>query len=158
MDLFSLNPLLEFHLEVLCASVWRFQEVIELNLANSPFSFTEALKTIFYRVATKVAPPPLNIYVSLSSNNKFTKLSFDLTCKENNHPMCGWSLYEVIEPGAHLEGRSNMPNQFIFQNDIEAQYETPTNRSTDFDPSKKSYRIQNQYYKFSHCFFSYLQT
>jgi len=98
-------------------------------------------------------PSPFNIHVSLSSNNKFTKLSFDLTRKENNHPMCGWSLYEVIEPGAHLEGRSNMPNQLIFQNDIEPQYETPTNRSTDFDPSKKSYRIQNQYHKFSHCFF-----
>ena len=68
-------------------------------------------------------PPPLNIYVPLSSNNKLTKLSCELTCKENNHLMCGWSLHEVVESGARLEGGSNMPNRFIFQNDIEAQYE-----------------------------------
>ena len=105
--------------------------MIELSLANSPFSFTEAPKTIFHREnpshgnqgSTSPPPPPLNIYVPLSSNNKLTKLSCELTCKENNHLMCGWSLHEVVESGARLEGGSNMPNRFIFQNDIEAQYE-----------------------------------
>ena len=58
VDLFSLNPLLEFHLEALCASVWRFQEMIELSLANSPFSFTEAPKTIFHRENPSHGPPP----------------------------------------------------------------------------------------------------